>query len=115
MAGSRGRPSMKKLLLLIVALILGVLFYQKLSSLSLNSLVDSNFSREQYERLYFGAMDEAADWRQRYDNETAKAELHQQFLEQVELEAKELAKEKERLNAQVMSLQEQLRRDGGRG
>ncbi|KAL3687715.1 hypothetical protein R1sor_014024 [Riccia sorocarpa] len=110
MAVHRGRPSMKKLLLLVVALILGVLFYRKLSSLSLNSLLESDFSREQYERLYAGAMDEVADWRQRYDNETAKAELHKQFLEKVEMEAKKLAEEKEKLKAQLISLQEQLLR-----
>lgn len=28
-------------------------------------------------------MDEVADWRQRYDNESAKAEQHRQFLNQV--------------------------------
>ncbi|BBN09373.1 hypothetical protein MPTK1_4g19270 [Marchantia polymorpha subsp. ruderalis] len=115
MAGPRGGPSLKKLGLLIAALIAGVLFYQKLSAISLNSLLEPSSNRKHYERLYEGAMDEVADWRQRYDNESAKAEQHRQFLNQVELQAKKLAEEKERLKAQVLKLQEELKRNGALG
>lgn len=45
MAGPRGGPSLKKLGLLIAALIAGVLFYQKLSAISLNSLLEPSSNR----------------------------------------------------------------------
>eukprot|EP00249_Psilotum_nudum_P009602 c22034_g1_i3 orf=127-528(+) len=103
---------------LMVIMATGVFMYQRIWSVY-SDLSDARRNAAQLEHLYNEALDEAADWRKKYDVETKKLQdylksvneatqtLHQtnDKIKSLEVQAKSLRKDKDNLTKEVLKLE----------